>query len=135
MAENKKFPGMGFHHINLKASDFDKTVSFYRDALGMTPSYSWKNGDVKVQMMDIDDGGIIEIASDNSGQTSDGVWNHFAIRTDDVDAAYEAAIAWGAESMTPPSNFTFDAQPTTLNIRIAFVYGPDNEKIEFFKIL
>jgi len=135
MAENKKFPGMGFHHINLKATDLDRSVAFYRDALGMTPSYSWQNGDVRVQMMDLGDGGIIEIASDNSGQSDNGVWNHFAIRADDVDAAYEAAIAGGAESMTPPKEVAFDAHPAPLKLRIAFVYGPDREQIEFFKIL
>ncbi len=135
MAENKKISGMGFHHINLKATDFDKSVKFYTEVLGMTPVCSWENNGTRVQMLDVGDGGIVEIGSDYAGQVPGGLWAHFALKVDDVEAAYNTAIAGGAESMTAPKIISLDAKPEKMNIHIAFVYGPDKEEIEFFKIV
>ena len=40
---NEKIPGLGFHHIGLMASDFEKSCAFY-SALGMKELVSWGEG-------------------------------------------------------------------------------------------
>jgi len=45
----------GFHHIALRAKDYDKTFEFYTKALGFTPKLSWGEGDSRAAMLDIRD--------------------------------------------------------------------------------
>jgi len=133
--ENKTIPGMGFHHIGLKAKDFEKSLRFY-EALGMTKVVEWGEGKNHIAMLDLGDGGRIELFADGGDEFSEnGKWVHFAMRVEDVDAAYATALAAGAVSQTPPCEVPLDAQPAPITIRIAFVKGPDGEVLEFFKQL
>ncbi|MEV0186116.1 VOC family protein [Streptomyces sp. NPDC050625] len=55
---------------------------------------------------------------------------HFAIRTDDVPALFERAVAAGARPLGAPMKITTqDDDPMTF--QAAFVYGPNDEVIEF----
>lgn len=64
-----------------------------------------------------------------------GKWLHFAMCADDVDAAYETAIAAGAKSHIPPKEVVLNSSPYKMTIQVAFVTGFDNEQLEFFKIV
>ena len=129
---NQAIPGLGFHHVGLKAADFDKSRAFYR-ALGMKETLAWGEGARSIALYDVGDGGKIEIFA-NGGEefSSNGKWIHFALRADDVDAAYAAALAAGAEPLTPPKTVELNSRPRLSTIRVAFVKGPDGEQIEFF---
>ncbi len=130
---NEIISGMGFHHIGLKAADFEKSFAFYQ-ALGMKCVARWKNASGSVAMLDLGDGGRIELFGDGGDQfAEEGKWVHFALGVDDVDAAYEKAISIGAESQMAPGNIELNAEPRPMTIRIAFVKGPDREIIEFFR--
>ena len=132
---NNIIKGMGFHHIALEAQNFDKTLMFYK-ALGMTEIARWGSSEKTIAMLNIGDGGIIEIFSDGGDRFAEvGKWAHFALSVEDVDRAYETAINAGAAPMTPPKTVALESSPNKMTIRIAFVKGPDNEQIEFFKIL
>lgn len=119
----------GFHHIALKASDFDKSREFYK-ALGLTERVRW-DGAV---MLDMGDGGCIEIfAGGEDKERVDERFLHLAFKVDDVELAYNTAINAGAISKSAP----YEACPPTavppIKMLVAFVYGPDGELLEFFK--
>ncbi len=130
---NQIIKGMGFHHIALKASDFDKSLEFYK-SLGLTEKVSWGEGDGRAVMLDMGDGGCIELfAGGEKCENSDKRFFHLALRADDVDFAYQTALNNGAISKTPPVTVSPDGASRPLTMRIAFVYGPDGEELEFFK--
>lgn len=124
---------MGFHHIGLKCADLKKSEEFYR-AIGLTEVVRWGEGDSEIAMYDIGDGGRIELFANGGDEYSvNGKWVHFAIAVEDVELAYETALAAGATPLTPPKTVPLNASPTPMTIRIAFVKGPDGEELEFFR--
>lgn len=132
---NDVLPNLGFHHIGLKAGDFDRSRAFYA-ALGMKEVLSWGEGERAITMFDVGDGGKIEIFANGGEEYSpNGKWIHFALRVEDVDAAYETALAAGATVMTPPKTVELRSRPRLATIRVAFVFGPDGEQIELFREL
>lgn len=132
---NTKIPGLGIAHLALKASDFDKSLKFYRDGLGMIPYVSWGEPGSRKQMLYFGDGaGILELFEGGDEVLPEmGRYIHFAYSVKDVDAAYAAALSAGAKPLTPPKVVPLDSKPKQITLNIAFVYGPDNEQIEFFK--
>ncbi|NLE13567.1 MAG: VOC family protein [Clostridiales bacterium] len=130
---NKKIAGLGFTHIALKVNDFDKSWKFYEEVLGMTPTVGWGKPGSRIQMFDIGDGGIVEMFEGGSDEIpAVGKYQHFAMCCEDVDAAYAAAIAGGAVSKIAPKDVPLDSHPYKMVLRIAFVYGPSGEELEFF---
>ena len=127
--------GMGFHHVALEAADFEKTLTFYK-SLGMVEVARWGTPEKTIAMLDVGDGGRIEIFSDGGEKFSEmGKWVHFALAVDDVDRAYALALKAGAEPMIEPKTVPLDSKPEKMTIRIAFVKGPDKEQLEFFKVV
>lgn len=132
---NKKIPGLGFHHIALKVKDFQKSRDFYVNGLGMTPIVAWGEGDGEINMFDLGNGDILELfAGGGDHLASNGKWLHFAMTVDNVDQAYETAIAAGAESLIAPKSVPLNSRPYKMTLRIAFVKGPDGEELEFFTV-
>ena len=129
---NEKFPGLGFHHMALKVADFEKSFKFYTEVIGMKHYATWGEGDSRISMLDIGDGTILELFAGGGNLPEKGIWLHLAVKTDNVDGLYEAALAGGAESVTPPADVLLNAVPAPLNVRAAFVRGFDGEEFEFF---
>ena len=124
--------GMGFHHIALKCKDIEKSLAMYK-ALGMKEIVRWGEGDGLIVMLDVGDGGRIELFANGSDAFSTkGKWQHFALRVDDVDAAYALARKIGFADHTPPKTVPLKSSPKEMTIHIAFVVGPDGEELEFF---
>jgi len=124
---------LGFHHIALKCSDIEKSLTMYK-ALGLREVLRWGEGEKRIVMLELSDGGRIELFANGSDEFSPmGKWVHFALRADDVDAAYEAALAAGFRSKSAPRVLPLESQPYKTSINIAFVYGPDGEEVEFFR--
>jgi glyoxylase I family protein len=122
----------GFHHIALKASDFEKTCEFYK-AIGLKERVRWGEGDGRAVMMDMGDGCCIEIfAGGENRERTDERFLHLAFRTDYVDATYQAAIKAGAVSKVEPCEVAPAGATPCIKMRIAFVFGPDGEILEFF---
>ena len=134
---NQVIKGMGFHHIALRVKDFDKSVRFY-EALGGVIKVAWGSAPNRCAMIDFGDGGCIELFSGGIENTKEsatrrGEWLHLALGCEDPDAAYAAAIEAGATKRTAPYDELLPAQPP-IPLRLAFVYGPDGEVIEFFHV-
>lgn len=131
--ENAKIIGLGFHHIALKCANIKKSLSMYT-ALGMKEVLRWGEGDRLIVMLDVGDGGRIELFANGSDAYSPmGKWVHFALHADNVDAAYETALATGFASKTAPRVVPLESAPYKTAINIAFVIGPDGEEVEFFR--
>jgi len=126
----------GFHHIALRAFDFEATLRFYQDGLGFTRAYGWGEGVGRAAMLDTGDGNYLEVFA--GGERSpgeeppEGALLHFALRTADVDAAYARALAAGGRPHVEPKDVTI-AGDYPVPVRLAFVRGLDGEVIEFFQ--
>ncbi|MGI6203627.1 MAG: VOC family protein [Eubacteriales bacterium] len=132
---NKVISGMGFHHIALKAHNFEESLKFYTEGLGMKPLAGWGEGDGRIQMLDIGDGTILELFAGGSEHAETGRYIHLAFCCDDVDAAFAAAVKAGAKVKTEPATVPLDSKPQPMTLRVAFVYGPSGEELEFFKVV
>ena len=130
---NEIIKGMGFHHIGLKAKNFEKSLAFYK-ALGMKEVVRWGEGEKTIAMLDLGDGGRIELFANGGDEFSEnGKWVHFAMCVEDVKGAYEYALSLGALPHIAPKVVPLDSTPDKITIEVAFVKGPDGEQLEFFR--
>lgn len=129
---NEVLGGGGFHHVALRAKDFDATVEFYTRVLGFIPRLTWGDGPARAVMLDTGDGACLEVFSGGGDEPApEGALLHMALRTEDVDAAIERVRAAGAEITMEPADVDIPGEPPA-PVRIAFCKGPDGEVIEFF---
>ena len=127
---NDIIKGMGFHHIALKTKNIEKSLEMYK-ALGLCEVARWGEGDGLVVMLDVGDGGRIELFANGGEDFSvNGKWQHFALSVDDIDYAYNKALKAGFKSFMGPTVVSLSPE---IKINIAFVTGPDEEQVEFFK--
>ena len=143
--QNAALHGGGFHHIAIRAFDFEATLRFYIEGLGCKRVYGWgedarSNGekDSRAAMLDTGDGNYIEVFAGRTGSPDDvppeGALLHYALRTSNTDEALERARAAGATvTMEPKSIVPAHAEEPQQTFRIAFVRGLDGEIIEFFQ--
>jgi len=132
---NAIIPGAGSHHIAISSANFDASVKFYAEGLGMEPAAFWGEGDKRAALLDIGDGSHVEVFANGTSEPQQNErFVHFAIRTTDTDKAFASALAAGAAEKMPPSTLSIPSSPP-MPVRIAFVFGPDNEVIEFFQTL
>lgn len=130
---NEIIKNLGFHHIALKASDFEKSLEMYK-ALGLKEYARWGDSEKTIALLDLGNGGKIELFSNGGDEYSEnGKWNHFAMSVDNVEEAYEIALKAGFKPHIAPKVVPLNSAPRKLSINIAFVIGPDNEQVEFFK--
>ncbi len=131
--QNKKLRYFGFHHAALSSADFDKSLKFYLEGLGCTLVRSWGEGTGRAAMINIGDGGILEIFANGTKEAEQNArWVHFAFSVSDTDEAFRCAVEAGATVKDEPKDVTIMAKEGPLPVRIAFVYGPDGEVLEFF---
>lgn len=146
----------GFDHFALRAYDVDATVRFYSQALGFRRVYEWTAPGLvgRCVFLDAGDGRLLElfdgastvpgavptpladlpVPSDEERGASNAIV-HIALRSDDVDGAYDRAVQHGARPVMPPTDLTqqgLDGYPDA-KIRIAFVHGLDGEVVEFIQ--
>lgn len=134
MGTNQTIGGGGFHHVAIRAGDFEASVRFYGETLGFKEKISWGEGDKRAIMMDAGDGNYMEIfAGGTPGPKPEGAILHFAIRTDNCDAALERARAAGVEVTMEPKSLDIPSRPGPTPVRIAFFKGPDGEIVELFQ--
>ena len=130
---NGKIAGIGVHHIALSAADYKKSVAFYTEGLGFVKKAEWGTGTGRACLLDIGNGSHVEIFADGTvDMPANERFRHFAFAASDPDTAYAHALAAGAESHMAPQDVTIESDPP-MNVRIAFVKGPDGELLEFFK--
>jgi catechol 2,3-dioxygenase-like lactoylglutathione lyase family enzyme len=133
--------GQGFHHVAIRAVDFDATLKFYAEGLGCPVRFEFSvPGRIdRAAFLDMGDGRYIEVFGQGSTvqsegrrrrpdeETTEGALLHFCFRVDDVEAAYSRALAAGAETRIAPMTAQL------VGGEIAFVTGPSGEVIEFLR--
>ncbi|MBQ7728134.1 MAG: VOC family protein [Clostridia bacterium] len=130
---NRVLRGVAFHHIALKAKDFDRSVEFY-EALGCKLDFEWGERSKHIAMFEIGGGARMEIFADGGDDyVPNGRWLHLALSVENVKTAYEAAVAAGAKTVMAPGVMSLDSSPRKMTLQVAFVEGPDGEVIEFCK--
>lgn len=134
MGNNETIGGGGFHHVAIRAHDFEASVKFYTEALGFTKKISWGENEKRAIMLDAGDGNYLEIFANGTNEPKpEGSIIHFALRTNNTDAAIERARAAGAEVTVGPKDLNIPSEPQVTPVRLAFCKGPDGEVIEFFQ--
>ncbi len=129
---NEILKNLGFHHIALRCRDIEKSISMY-EALGLKEKVRWGENEGLIVMLDIGDGGIIELFANGGEQyAEEGKWQHLALCTDDVQRTYETAVNAGFIPFIAPKTVPLDSAPYKMTITCAFVKGPDGEQVEFF---
>jgi catechol 2,3-dioxygenase-like lactoylglutathione lyase family enzyme len=138
--------GIGFHHVAIRAADFDATIRFYTEGLGCKVRYRFAvPGRIdRAAFLDTGDGRYIEVFGPGSTvqsegrrrrpdeEPTEGALLHFCLRVDDVEASYSRALAAGAVSRIEPRMAKLGGEPPA-EVQIAFVTGPNGEVIEFLK--
>ena len=133
---NNKIPGCGFHHIAIRSADWDRSVQFYTEGLGMSLRVQWGESPRRACMLDTGDGNYVEVFERDpiaGGPDDDrSAILHFALRATDCVAATETArAAGGIVTMEPTVPQAFST--LGLKTKISFVKGPDGEIVEFFE--
>lgn len=136
----------GFHHVAIRAADFDATIRFYTEGFGCSVHFRFSvPGRIdRAAFLDMGDGHYIEVFGTGSTvqsegrrrrpdeEPTEGALLHFCLRVTDVEAAYARALAAGAVSRVAPGKRQLGGEPPT-QVEIAFVTGPNGEVIEFLK--
>ncbi|HEX3000656.1 MAG TPA: VOC family protein [Armatimonadota bacterium] len=123
----------GFHHAAVQTTDYEGTKRFYMDVLGCRMANEWEGGDRHLCLLDLGDGGCIEVIGVPEAQrpteaTAQYPMIHLALRTNDVDAAIARVRAAGCEVTIEPK----DAVLGEMTVRLAFFVGPNGEILELF---
>ena len=136
----------GFHHVAIRAVDFDETIRFYTEGLGFRVHYPFSvPGRIdRAAFLDAGDGRFVEVFGQGSAvqsegrrrrpdeEPTEGALLHFCLRVADTDASYQRALAAGAVSRVAPGTRQLGNDPP-VEVRIAFVAGPNGEVIEFLQ--
>ncbi len=136
---NTTLSACGYHHIALRARNFERSFAFYTEGLGFTLAHQWGEGEGRIALLDMGDGNYLELFASRPDQTPpEGgevpppwPYFHLAMRTADVDADTEKIRALGCKVTIEPK--TVDVGTKT--IRVSFFLGPDGEVLEFFQHL
>ena len=108
--------GNCFHHIAIRAVDFDATLKFYTEGLGfrLHLPFAIPGRIDRAAFLDAGDGRFIEVFGQASNVQSEGrrrepgedrtegALLHFCLRAADTDASYARALAAGATSRVEP---------------------------------
>ena len=119
-------PDYWFHHLHLMSPDGSKTAQFYQRMFN-AKIVSSRELDLNGTRILIGQRAQPELAP-NPPETSYGL-EHFGLRTDDITAAVAELRASGVEIVQDVTELGRSG-----NLKIAFVRGPENVKIELLEV-
>jgi len=133
-----------FDHMSLNVEDFDKSVAWYTDILGLDLEVSWKVGaldDKQLAYFDLNGSRVLElVAADANGtglKTAKTFQQHFGrtgfghlcFATDNVDKTMQALKGKGIEAFVKAETYPLDG--TVYERRVAFINDLEGNVIEF----
>ena len=118
-------------HVCLNVSDADELARWYKDQLGFEDSWEFTSEDGETRNVYVaDDNGFeLQLSDTERSDSFDAgtAWDHFAVKVDDVDAAFEEVDDHGV--VKEPAD-----QPAA-GARTAFLKDPDGHVIELIEPL
>ena len=102
--KNAVVQGCGTHHIAVQTRDWDESLSFYQDVLGMERVAEFGGADRKIVLLDVGDGSHIELFQPTADSPAAGAESpndpvtHFALATTDARAATETRPSSGCQN-------------------------------------
>lgn len=123
----------GFHHTAIRSSDFDASVRFYTEVLGLAVRITWGEGASRAAMIDAGDGNYIEVFERPAFASAENTILHFALRTDDCSGMTEIVRAAGRPITMEPKEVIIDSNKGPVPVKISFFTGPDGEVVELFE--
>jgi catechol 2,3-dioxygenase-like lactoylglutathione lyase family enzyme len=95
--------------VALTTGDYERSVKFYCDGLGIEPVQFWNNGQGRALILDMGHA-TLEIFDETQAQTIDQIETEkrisgqirFALQVPDLDAAMQRLLAHGAVLVHPP---------------------------------
>ena len=135
----RKLSRGGYHHIALRARNFEASFAFYTDGLGFVLTHQWGEDAGRIALLDMGDGNYLELFASTPEQVppmgneipASWPYFHLAIRSDDVDADIALARSLGCPITVEPKSVEVNGKI----IRVGFFLGPDGEVLEFFQHL
>ncbi len=118
-------------HTCLNVSDVEQSIEWYVENLGFEESWGFETDDGETVNRYLTDENGVEIQlSETRGETPSeegDLWDHLAVKVDDVDATFEAVDHHGVRKK--PGD-----QPAA-GARTAFVFDPDGHAVELIEPL
>ena len=119
--------------VALTVSDFERSVKFYSEGLGLEPAALWNNGQGQALILEMGKA-TLEIFDETQAQTIDQIEAEkrvsgqirFALQVPDLDAAMERLLAHGATLVHPPVKTPWG----DFNVRLQ---DPDGMQITLFQ--
>lgn len=139
----------GFHHVSIKAENFEKTIAFYQK-LGFEIVHDWSLPDFNLEKCAMlhhkKINYYLEICDKNADMPTQGrkrlpqdeyIENallHICFVVKNADEARKRAIEYGAKDLSN-GTFQFDLinDKKTVNVTNSLVYSPNGEVIEFLE--
>jgi methylmalonyl-CoA/ethylmalonyl-CoA epimerase len=95
--------------VALTAGDYERSIKFYCDGLGLEPAQLWKNGEGRAAILNMGEA-TLEIFDEAQARTIDQIETgqrlsgqiRFALQVPDLQAAMERLLAHGATLVHPP---------------------------------
>ena len=133
--KNSKIAGLGTHHIAVQTVDYEASVKFYTEVMGMSEVVGFENQGRRAVILDIGDGSHMELfepipGTQPSNDAAGNVVFHFALQTTDIEQALERVRAAGMEITVELTT----VQMGPLNISLAFFKGPSGEVVEYIQV-
>jgi catechol 2,3-dioxygenase-like lactoylglutathione lyase family enzyme len=105
---NSKYPVLELR-VALTTSDYERSVKFYCDGLGLEPEQLWNNGQGRALILNMGKA-TLEIFDETQAETIDQIEAEqrisgqirFALEVPDLKAAMERLLAHGATLVHPP---------------------------------
>jgi uncharacterized glyoxalase superfamily protein PhnB len=121
--------------IALTVSEFERSIKFYCDGLGIEPAAIWNNDGGQALMLNMGNA-TLEIFDEKQAQVIDQLEAEkrvsgpirFALQVPDLDAALERLLAHGATLVHPPVTTPWG----DYNVRLQ---DPDGMQITLFQVL
>lgn len=99
----------GLNHITINVTDLEASRAFYEGVLGLIPSNFVDMGDHRLTYYQLPQNVCLELIEyDNPGEIRHygiferGIYRHFCLETDDLEAVYQACLAHGIQITQAP---------------------------------
>lgn len=132
---NKLIQGCGLHHISIQTMDWEASIQFYQDVLGMEKVAEFGSPERPIVLLDIGDGSHVELLAPKTdiplmNNSAPGMpIAHLALAVADTRVAIEHVREAGYLITTEPRTVNLSG----MSVTIAFFKGPNGEEIEFFQ--